>query len=323
MLFYALRRLAAGALMIIVLTMITYVVFFQIPADPGKFLTGFFGTTAQLKVADKKLGVDHPIYVQYYHYLVGLLHGQFGNSYATGEPVSAIIRSALPVTASIVVGGTILMVAAATLIGIASALRPHTALDRSLNMLIMGGVALHPLVVGLLLEALLVQTIPLAPAGGYCPVAGPGSCGTQGWAAHLALPWITFALYLMPNYARVIRTRVLDILNQPHVMVARAKGASERGILRSQVLRLLVPTVATMLAIDMSTALMAAIYIEAAFSLPGLGTVAIQSQQGGVGFDLPVIVGIVTVVATTVIVFNIVADLVAAKADPRIALGRR
>jgi ABC-type dipeptide/oligopeptide/nickel transport system permease component len=73
----------------------------------------------------------------------------------------------------------------------------------------------------------------------------------------------------------------------------------------------------------MRTALMAAIYIEAAFSLPGLGTVAIASQQGGLGFDLPVIVGIVTVVATTVIVFNIVADLVAAKADPRIALGRR
>jgi peptide/nickel transport system permease protein len=323
MLLYAIRRLAAGALMIVLLTMITYVVFFQIPADPGKFLTGLFGTTAELKVADKKLGVDHPIYVQYYHYLIGLLHGQFGNSYASGQPVSAIIKSALPVTASIVVGGTILMVVAATIIGITSALRPHTALDRSLNVLIMAGVALHPLIVGLLLESLLVRTIPLAPAGGYCPATGPGACGVSNWASHLALPWITFALYLLPNYARVIRTRVLDILNQPHVMVARAKGASERGILRSQVLRLLVPTVVTMLAIDMSTALMAAIYIEATFALPGLGTTAIASQQGGLGFDLPVIVGIVTVVASTVIVFNIVADLVAAKADPRIVLARR
>ncbi|MGN6379741.1 MAG: ABC transporter permease [Gaiellales bacterium] len=323
MLLYALRRIVSGVVMILLLTMITYVVFFQIPADPGKFLTGERGTTAQLKAADKKLGVDHPIYVQYYHYVEGLIHGQLGTSYASGEPVSSIIRSALPVTASIVVGGAILMLAVAMVIGCMSALRPHTIFDRSVNSLIMFGVALHPLIVGLLLEALFVQTIPLAPSGGYCPASGPGACGTARWAGHLALPWLAFALFLLPNYARVIRTRVLDVLNQPHVMVARAKGASERQVLRSEVLPLLVPTIATMLAVDMSTALMAAIYIEAAFTLPGLGTQAIQAQTGAVGFDLPVIVGIVTVVASTVIVFNVIADLVAARADPRILLGRR
>ena len=105
--------------------------------------------------------------------------------------------------------------------------------------------------------------------------------------------------------------------------VARAKGASERQVLRRHVLWLLVPTLATMLAIDMSTALMAAIYIEAAFALPGLGTAALQAQQGALGFDLPVIVGVVTVIAVIVIVFNIVADIVAAWADPRIQPARR
>jgi peptide/nickel transport system permease protein len=317
---YAIRRALGGLAMIFGVTLITYVVFFRIPADPGKFLTGLTGGPAALRAADKKLGVDHPFYVQYYRFVDGLLHGQFGRSYASGEPVSDLLRAALPITASVVVGGVLLMLAAAVLLGFYSALHPHTAAERLLNLGTIAGVALHPLVVGLLLEATFAEALPIAPAGGYC---GIGQCGYQHWAAHLVLPWVTFAVYLLPNYARVIRVRTLDILNHPHVAVARAKGASERQVLRRHVLWLLVPTLATMLAIDMSTALMAAIYIEAAFALPGLGTAALQAQQGALGFDLPVIVGVVTVIAVIVIVFNIVADIVAAWADPRIQPARR
>jgi peptide/nickel transport system permease protein len=312
---YAIRRVLGGLAMIVALTLITYTIFFRIGADPGKFLTGLTGGPAALAAADRKLGADKPFWVQYFRFVTGLLHGQFGNSYATGAPVSDLLRAALPVTAAVVVGGVLLMLAAAVLLGFYSALHPHTAAERLLNMGTIAGVALHPLVVGLLLEAVFAEALPIAPAGGYCSIS---ACGDEHWAAHLVLPWITFALYLLPNYARVIRTRTLEILSQPHVAVARAKGASERTVLRRHVLWLLVPTLATMLAIDMSTALMAAIYIEAAFALPGLGTVALQAQTGGLGFDLPVIVGVVTVIAVVVIVFNIVADIVAAWADPRI-----
>jgi peptide/nickel transport system permease protein len=317
---YAIRRLIGGLAMIVVLTLITYTIFFRIGADPGKFLTGLTGGPAQLAAADHKLGVDKPFWVQYLRFVGGLLHGQFGTSYATGQPVSSLIRQALPITAWVVLGGVILMLASALALGFYSALHPHTLAERLLNTGTVTGVALHPLVVGLFLEATFADALPLAPAGGYC---SPSACGNGGWAAHLALPWITFALYLLPNYARVIRVRTLDILNQRHVAVARAKGASERQVLRRHVLSLLVPTLATMLAVDMSTALMAAVYIEAAFALPGLGTVALQAQQGGLGFDLPVIVGVVTVIAVTVIAFNIVADIVAAWADPRIQPARR
>jgi peptide/nickel transport system permease protein len=298
-------------------------VFATVPADPGIYLTGVRTTPAQLKAADHALGVDHPIYIQYLHFVQGLLHGNFGNSYASGTPVSSIIRAALPVTAAIVIGGAVLLVVTALLIGVVSALRPHTLFDRTLNALIMCGVALHPLVVGLVLQSLFVYTIPLAPTSGYCPLMGSGSCGAHAWAAHLALPWITFMLFLLPLYARVIRTQVLGLLTQPHVVAARAKGASEARVLRLHVLPLLIPTLATMLAIDVSTSLMAAIYIEAAFALPGIGTQALQAQVGFLGLDLPVIVGVVTVVATAVIISNVVADIIAAKADPRIVVARR
>lgn len=309
--------------MLLVLTLVTFVVFLQIPANPGTYLTGPFATSAQLAAADRRLGLDHPWWVQYLRYLDRLVHGQMGVSYASQTPVSSIIEVALPITAAVVVGGVVLMLAAALLLGVLSAMRPGTLADRSLNGLVMAGVALHPIIVGLLLQALFVRTIPIAPTGGYCKPVGSGSCGLDHWAAHLALPWITFALYLLPNYARVIRAQTLDILNQPHVTAARARGASERRVLGSHVLRFLVPTTATMLAVDMSTALMAAIYIEAVFNLPGLGTTALIAQQGNVGFDLPVIVGVVTVVAAAVITFTIVADLAATRADPRIRLGRR
>ncbi len=320
---YTIRRALSGLVMLVVLTFVTYVVFFQIPANPGRYLTGLVATNAQLAAADRKLGLNHPWWVQYLRYLGGLLHGQMGTSYASQEPVSSIIRAALPITASVVVGGAVVMLAAALLLGVFSALRPDTFADRSLNGLVMAGVALHPIIVGLLLEALFVRTLPLAPTGGYCSPVGASGCGVGRWAAHLALPWITFALYLLPNYARVLRARTLDVMNQPHVTAARARGASERRVLWSHVLPFLVPTTVTMLAVDMSTALMAAIYIEAVFDLPGLGTTALIAQQGDIGFDLPVIVGIVTVVATAVIVFNVVADVVAARADPRIRIGRR
>jgi peptide/nickel transport system permease protein len=320
---YIVHRLLLGLLMLFALTVITYLIFFTIPADPGRYLVGFRATPAELAAADHKLGVDHPVWVQYLRFVRGLLTGEMGKSYATGEPVLTIIRQALPATACIVIGGIVLTVAAAVLIGVASALHPHTFLDRGLSTLILVGVALHPLVVGLLLLHLFVYRIPIAPSGGYCSAVGAGSCGIQEWAAHLILPWITFMLYLLPVYGRVIRTRVLTVLDESHVVTARAKGASDRQVIRTHVLPLIVPTVATMVAIDMSTSLMAAIYIEAAFAIPGLGTQALNAQQGIAGIDLPVIVGIVMVVATAVIISNVVADVVAAKADPRIVIERR
>lgn len=319
---YIARRVLLGLLMILALSVVTYAIFFSVPADPGYFLTGWPTTPAKLAAADRQLGVDHPVYIQYLHFLQKLVTGHLGRSYQTGLPVTTMIRNALPATAAIVVGGAFLTVIAAVFLGTLSALRPHTLLDRSLNTLIMAGVALHPLLVGLILQHVFVYAIPIAPSGGYCPVIGAGSCSISGWAARLALPWLTFMLYLLPIYARVIRTRVLEVLDDAHVVTARAKGASDRRIMRVHVLPLLVPTVATMVAIDMSTALMSAIYIEAAFTIPGLGTMALQSQKGFLGIDLPVIVGVMMVVAVAVIVCNVVADIVAARADPRIAVGQ-
>ena len=309
---FVVRRIAGGVLLLLLLTLVTYVVFFTIPQDPGRFIvTVPHPTTADLKAADHTLGIDRPIYVQYAKYVSRLAHGDLGRSYATQEPVTSIVRASLPVTASIV-------------LGVYCATRPHTAVDRIVATLPLIGIALHPLAVGLLLRWAFAKHLGVAPADGYCGLVPGGPCtGPMAWSAHLALPWITFALFLLPLYVRMVRARVLETLDEQHVTVARAKGASERVVVRSHVLPLVLPTLVAMLAMDAGAALVAAIYIEVVFGLPGLGNTAIQAQAGIVGLDLPVILGVITVVAAAVIILNVLADIVAVRLDPRLELGRR
>jgi peptide/nickel transport system permease protein len=323
---YVARRIASGLGLLLALTVLAYAIVFTIPADPGYFIVKTnHPTPAEVRKADHELGVDRPVYVQYGKFLWRLAHGDLGNSYASGAPVLSIVRSSLPVTASIVLGGAVLLSAAALALGILCARRPHTAVDRIVATLPLVGIALHPLAVGLILRSVFAKHVHLAPVGGYCgPLSGSGGCGgVSAWTAHLILPWITFALFLLPLYVRMVRTRVLETLDEQHVTVARAKGASERRVVSGHVLPLVFPSLVAMLAMDAGTALTAAIYIEVAFSLPGLGQTALQAQQGTVGLDLPVITGVIMVVAAAVIVLNVMADIAAARLDPRLELGAR
>jgi peptide/nickel transport system permease protein len=322
---FVVRRIAGGVLLLLLLTLVTYVVFFTVPQDPGRFIvTVPHPTTADLRAADHTLGVDRPVYVQYGKYVWRLVHGDLGRSYATREPVLSIVGASLPVTASIVLGGVVLLAVVSLVLGVYCATRAHTAVDRIVATLPLIGIALHPLAVGLLLRWAFAKQLHVAPADGYCRLVPGGPCtGPMAWAAHLALPWITFALFLLPLYVRMVRARVLETLDEQHVTVARAKGASERVVVRSHVLPLVIPTLVAMLAMDAGAALIAAIYIEVVFGLPGLGQAAIQAQVGIVGLDLPVILGVITVVAVAVIVLNVIADIVAVRLDPRLELGRR
>jgi peptide/nickel transport system permease protein len=323
---YVIRRVASALVLLFALTLVTYAVYFKIPSDPGLYIIGNpHPTPAQIKAADHKLGTDRPVIVQYLSFLDRMLHGNLGRSYASGEPVVSIIRASAPVTASVVLGGAVLLSMAAVALGILSALRGHSRLDWVVATLPLLGIALHPLAVGLILRSTFASHLHVAPSGGYCSLAGGGGGGCSGfehWFSHLILPWVTFALFLLPLYVRMVRTRVLETLDEPHVMVARGKGATERRVVGMHVMPLVLPSLVAMLAMDAGAALTAAIYIEVAFGLPGLGQTALFAQQGFVGFDLPVITGIVVVVAGAVIALNAVADIVAVRLDPRLELGQ-
>jgi peptide/nickel transport system permease protein len=329
---YIIRRLAWAVVLFIAVTMVTYVIFYLIPADPARLVAGKAATPEDIARARHFLGLDEPLYVQYGGFLKRLvLHADLGTSFANRESVNSIVLQAAPVTASLVLGGVIVWMLIALPVGVLSALRPRSVLDRVAMITVLVGISAHPVWIGLILSYLFgyvpttghflgldFPAFTLFPVQGYCDLLSPeaGTCGGPvQWSYHLVLPWLTFATLYAALYARMIRANVMETMNEDYVRTARAKGAPESQVLRSHILRNAMLPVVTMLGMDIAIALGGAIFTETVFGLPGLGRIAIESLTG---FDLPVTTGVVVFAATAVIVFNLLVDVLYAYIDPRI-----
>src|SRR5512146_1509961 len=331
---FLLRRLGSGVLLILALTLVTYVVFFTIPANPTCLAVdcgpGNRTTPEQLAVARHQLGLDRPVLVQYGHFLWNLVrHGSFGESFTQRYTIGSALADALPATASIVLGGALLLVLLALPLGAISALRANGLVDRGVLAVSLVGIALHPFVVGLLLKKVFAQGLGIAPFAGYCPLRGRAAVGSFNqttvcggvldWAYHLYLPWVVFALFFLPLYTRMFRARMLQTVGETYVRTARAKGASETRVLVRHVFRNAALPIVPMLAMDVGTAVTTAIYVETIFGIGGIGAFAVQALSGNDGgYDLPAVVGIVFVVACAVVVLNFLADVALVGLDPRI-----
>ena len=182
------------------------------------------------------------------------------------------------------------------------------------------GVSAHPVWIGLIFAYLFGYKLGWTPITGYCNAVNPvGSCGGPAqWAYHLILPWITFAILFAALYARMIRANVMETMNEDYVRTARAKGAPEWQVMRSHVLRNAMLPVVTMLGMDISLALGGAVFTETVYGLPGLGHTLLQSLDS---FDMPTTLGIVVFATMSIIVINLIVDLLYAVIDPRIRLG--
>jgi len=204
-------------------------------------------------------------------------------------------------------------------VGILSALRPRSLLDRSAMVFVLIGISAHPVWIGLILAYTVGFKLGWTPITGYCDFFNPATdCGGPvQWAYHLILPWITFAVLFAALYVRMIRANVMEASNEDYVRTARAKGAPEHTVIRGHILRNALLPVVTMLGMDIGAALGGAIFTETIFSLPGLGQTALNSIQT---FDLSVTQGIVVFATLSIIVFNLIVDLTYAVIDPRIRL---
>lgn len=341
---YALRRLATAAVLLWLLATITFVVYLKVPQDPAGFLVDLqHSSPQQIARAHHVLGTDRPAIVQYGKYLDRLVHGDFGLSWATinffggretGAPVGNMVWHAALVTGSLMLGGLALLLLLAVPLGTFAATRPRSLVDRLSLGLGVAAISTHPLVVGLLLQLFVGNRWKLLPASGYCTVTSPSPraveiarqtaptgtplpCGGIGqWAWHLVLPWVTFALFFVALYLRIVRARMLEVLEEPWVRTARAKGASEFRVIRAHALRNAVAPVVTMLAMDGGMAIGIAMYVETVFGLPGLGRTLIRAEAGLQGYDLPVILAVTLVAGAAIIVFNLLADLIVIALDP-------
>jgi peptide/nickel transport system permease protein len=315
---YLIRRLGWAVVLFLIVTLYTYVLFFILPGNNQTIRRGFRTVQAPNTVRDNTVGIeDQSLFREYGDFVWGVVHLDLGNSRVTREPVAAVIGRAAPVTISLVLGGAVVWLLLAFPIGILSALRPRSLLDRAGMIFVLIGVSAHPLWIGLILSYIFGFQLAATPIAGYCAVFNPSeSCGGPvQWAYHLILPWIAFGVVFAAIYARMIRASVLETFDAEHVRTARAFGMSEWRILKTQVLRNALLPVVTMVGMDVGIAFSGAIFVERAFNLPGIGPLLFQSLARR---DQPVILGIVVLVTTAILVFNLIVDLLYPLLDPRI-----
>src|SRR3989440_1049666 len=198
MLRYLARRLLWACVLFVAVTLVTYVLFFLIPADPAKLVAGKAATAADVKRAAHFLGTDRPIYIQYAKFLDRIVvHQNLGHSFANRESVNTIVGDAAPVTASLVFGGAVFWMLLALPVGILSALRPRSLLDRTSMTFVLIGISAHPVWIGLIFSYFLGFRFHFTPIAGYCdffnPSIGAECGGPTQWAYHMILPWLTFA----------------------------------------------------------------------------------------------------------------------------------
>jgi peptide/nickel transport system permease protein len=318
---YLIRRILWAIVLFLAVTVVTYVLFFIIPANPAKQACGQACTTAQVKHVAHFLGTDRPIYIQYLKFLRNLVwHHSLGYSFFNRQSVNTLVLQAAPVTASLVIGGAILWMLIAIPVGILSALRPRSVLDRASMTFVLIGISAHPVWIGLIFAYFIGFKWSITPITGYADFINPPlgeAGGPVQWAYHLILPWMTFAILFAALYVRMIRANVLETMNEDYVRTARAKGAPESRVLRSHILRNAMLPVVTMLGMDIGIALGGAVFTETVYSLPGLGRTAVGALFN---YDTPTVMGVIVFACTAIIVLNLIVDLLYAVIDPRIRL---
>nr|WP_307856309.1 ABC transporter permease [Catenulispora pinistramenti] len=330
---YIIRRLFAAVVLLFVISLITFFIFYVFPRLGGQtaesLASQFVGKTQSPQAIEgviHRFGFDQSIWVQYGRFIKGIFLGYdydtgtqmshcyapcLGYSFKTNELVSHSISQWLPVTISLAVGSSILWLIFGVAVGVASALKKGTLVDRAGMITALIGVSLPVYFVGPLLMLAFVINWHIFPNPGYVPFAQ----NPVDWMTHLLLPWISVAFGLAALYARLTRVGMLDTMNEDFVRTARAKGLPERTVIFKHALRAALTPIVTIFGMDLGFALGGVVLAEQVFNLPGIGREAVDAVNQS---DLPVIMG-VTVVATTFIVLaNLVVDLLYGVVDPRV-----
>jgi peptide/nickel transport system permease protein len=314
---FLIRRVLAGILVLWVVATLTFFLFFvAVPEGVvARNLAGRAATPAVIAQVEKNLGLNEPKLVQYWHYLYHLLHGNLGFSYYTQQPVTTIIKQALPATISVVIGGVLLWLIAGLGTGILSATRARSLFDRIATVGVLAGVSAPTFIVGeLLIVAVYVQ---LSNHGitfiqtGYTPITQSFS----GWLGTMILPWITLAIVQAAVYTRLSRGSLLDTLGEDYIRTARSKGISERRVLYRHAVRSAMTPVVSQLGIDVGALLGGVIVVEQVFGLQGVGQQTVTAISQG---DGQLVIGFVILAALFVVVANLIVDLSYALLDPRV-----
>jgi peptide/nickel transport system permease protein len=309
-------RLLLAVLVVWAVSTIVFLIFFVGPG-PGQVvhvLAGRQATHATIADITRRLKLNEPIYVQYLNYLGNLAHGNLGYDYYNEEPVSSIVARALPVTASLVAGAAVIWIIVGVSSGVFAAGTRRPAFDRVITGMALLFFSVPSFVVGtlaiwLLYFELTAHGLSIFPAPGYVAL----TTSFVGWFKALILPWFTLALGLAAAYTRLTRASMLDILNEPYMMTARAKGISEPRLLYHHALRPAWTVLTGQMGVDFVSLFGGAVVVEQVFGLPGLGFTTLHAVEEQ---DLPVVMGIVLVSTVIVVAVSAMVDVLGWWLDP-------
>jgi peptide/nickel transport system permease protein len=320
MLRYVVGRTLWACVLVVGVTLVMYVLFFLVPGG-GVSLSGSFANESPLADAGSTQGdaEQRPI-SEYFTFLGHLLHGDLGTSQRSGDDVTWLIGQAAPASASLVFGGMLIWLSVALVVGVRSATRPRGPTDRVGNVFVLFGISAHPLWLALVMAWLFGYVLGWLPLMGYCDFFRPNDASECGgpvqWTYHLILPWLVFAAAYAALYTRMIRSGVIENLQEDYVTAARAKGVSESQVVRRHALRNALLPIATMLTMDIGLAFSSTIFVEHVFQVPGLGFLTFNALPRR---DMPVILGVLVFSSLVVILLSLVLDVLHALADPRIS----
>lgn len=305
MLRYVAGRFAQALLILLGISLVTYVLLYLVPADPVRQIAGRSATPETVESIRRQLGLDLPLWQQYLRYLGNLLQGDLGRSYIQKTEVAELIVSRLPATLLLLAGTITVELLIGITAGLVAAAKRGTAVDRAIMVGAFAAVSAPQFVVGILLLYVFAVQLGWFPIGGY------------GTFAHLVLPSLTLGILGGGWYARMMRSSMIDVLRQDYITTARAKGAGRARVLLVHGLRNGILPLIAMIGLDIGIFMSGAVVVESVFGWPGIGQLAWQAIQR---VDIPIIVGVTLVAAVAIILGNLLADIVAPFIDPRIRL---
>jgi peptide/nickel transport system permease protein len=299
--------------MVLVVTLATFLLEALTPGDAGRTILGTTATLAEVHQLDQRFGLDQPVYVQYWHWLVRVLHGNLGSSIFSGEPVRQVMASAAPITITLIIASVIVSIVIGVPLGIAGA-RRKAGLGQLVDLLSLVGFAMPAFWLALLLVLAFSTTLHWLPPSGWV------TAGTSvtGWIKSMVLPVTTLSVGGVSIIAKQTRDGMLDVLGRDFIRALRARGISERAIVYKHALRSALPNVVTLLGLYVVGLLLGTTLVENVFALQGIGSIAVQATTQ---HDLPVLEGAALYFTVIVVVAFTIVDLVRVWLMPKLRVG--
>ncbi len=307
---FTLRRLGAGVVLLIAISILTYSILFFSSANIARNLLGDQATEEQIVLKEQQLGLDQPFLSRFADWFMSALSGDFGRSWFTSEPVAVAIANRLPITLTLVAVAILLTAIISTLIGMLAAVK-RGWMDRAVQIGAVIGYAAPGFVIAVLFVTIFAVQLRLVP-----PVStiSPGATAAA-WFTSLLLPVIALAINAVASSAQQLRSAIIKQLERDYVRTLRSRGIAEREILFRHVLRSAAPAGLTILSLQFIGMLGGAVIVEQIFALPGIGSLAVTATASG---DIPVVMGVVLFTVIIVIVVNLLVDLVNGWLNPKV-----